>query len=98
MRTEDSEAMFSREEDVSETEIQNIINHYKKLGKNEEKYIESFNSIATQYTDAQLRLIAQFLPLNVKAVLEARCEKYQKIVSYGSSRSSDGKIKNSNSI
>lgn len=90
--------MFSREEDVSETEIQNIINHYKKLGKNEEKYIESFNSIATQYTDAQLRLIAQFLPLNVKAVLEARCEKYQKIVSYGSSRSSDGKIKNSNSI
>ncbi len=24
------------------------------------KYIESFNSIATQYTDAQLRLIAQF--------------------------------------
>ena len=93
MRTEDSEAMFSREEDVSETEIQNIINHYKKLGKNEEKYIESFNSIATQYTDAQLRLIAQFLPLNVKAVLEARCEKYQKIVSYGSSRSSDGKNK-----
>ena len=91
--TEDSEAMFSREEDVSETEIQNIINHYKKLGKNEEKYIESFNSIATQYTDAQLRLIAQFLPLNVKAVLEARCEKYQKIVSYGSSRSSDGKNK-----
>lgn len=93
VRTEDSEAMFSREEDVSETEIQNIINHYKKLGKNEEKYIESFNSIATQYTDAQLRLIAQFLPLNVKAVLEARCEKYQKIVSYGSSRSSDGKNK-----
>ena len=34
VRTEDSEAMFSREEDVSETEIQNIINHYKKLGKN----------------------------------------------------------------
>lgn len=95
MRTEDSEAMFSREEDVSETEIQNIINHYKKLGKNEEKYIESFNSIATQYTDAQLRLIAQFLPLNVKAVLEARCEKYQKIVSYGSNRSSDGKNKKS---
>ena len=65
-----------------------ILAHY-----NEEKYIESFNSIATQYTDAQLRLIAQFLPLNVKAVLEARCEKYQKIVCYGSSRSSDGKNK-----
>ena len=93
IESEDVDYKVENEEDVSETEIQNIINHYKKLGKNEEKYIESFNSIATQYTDAQLRLIAQFLPLNVKAVLEARCEKYQKIVSYGSSRSSDGKNK-----
>lgn len=41
MRTEDSEAMFSREEDVSETEIQNIINHYKKLGKNEENILKA---------------------------------------------------------
>ena len=93
IESEDVDYKVENEEDVSETEIQNIINHYKKLGKNEEKYIESFNSIATQYTDAQVRLIAQFLPLNVKAVLEARCEKYQKIVSYGSSRSSDGKNK-----
>lgn len=93
IESEDVDYKVENEEDVSETEIQNIINHYKKLGKNEEKYIESFNSIATQYTDAQLRLIAQFLPLNVKAVLEARCEKYQKIVCYGSSRSSDGKNK-----
>lgn len=93
IESEDVDYKVENEEDVSETEIQNIINHYKKLGKNEERYIESFNSIATQYTDAQLRLIAQFLPLNVKAVLEARCEKYQKIVSYGSSRSSDGKNK-----
>ena len=93
VKTEDSDDVFSREEDVSETEIQNIINHYKKLGKNEEKYIESFNSIATQYSDAQLRLISQFLPLNVKAVLETKCEKYQKIVSYGSNKSSNEKNK-----
>ena len=33
------------EEDVSELEIQNILTHYKRLGKNEEKYVESFNSI-----------------------------------------------------
>ena len=71
------------EEDVSEVEIQNILTHYKKLGKNAEKYVESFNSIATQYTDAQLRLIAQFLPLNVKAVLESDCDKYKRIVSLG---------------
>ena len=73
------------ESDVSETEIQNILNHYKKLGKNEEKYVESFDSIAAQYTDAQLKLIIKVLPINVKAVLEANSPKYQQIVFYGAS-------------
>jgi len=70
------------EGDVSEIEIQNILAHYKRLGKNEEKYVDSFNSIANQYTDEQLRLIVKFLPLNVKAVLEANCPKYQQIVAF----------------
>jgi hypothetical protein len=69
--------------DVNENEIQNILRHYKQLGKNEEKYIESFNNIAAQYTDAQLRIIIKFLPLNVKAVLEANSPKYQEIVTFG---------------
>ena len=72
---------------VSEVEIQNILNFYKKLGKNEEKYVESFNHIATQYTDSQLRLIAKFLPLNVKAVLESSSIKYQEVVSLGANTS-----------
>ncbi len=70
------------EGDVSEVEIQNILAHYKRLGKNEEKYVTSFNSIANQYTDQQLRLIIKFLPLNVKAVLEAQCPRYQQVVAY----------------
>ena len=70
------------EEDVSEIEIQNILTHYKRLGKNEEKYVESFNSIATQYTDQQLKIIVKFLPLGVKAVLEANCPKYQQIIAF----------------
>jgi len=70
------------EEDVSEVEIQNILTHYKRLGKNEEKYVESFNSIANQYTDEQLRIIVKFLPLGVKAVLEANCPKYQQIAAF----------------
>lgn len=65
---------------VSETEIQNIIRHYKKLGKNEDKYVESFNDIAVQYTDTQLKLITKFLPLNVRAVLEERSPKYQQVM------------------
>lgn len=69
--------------DVSEVEIQNILNHYKRLGRNEDKYVDSFDHIASQYTDSQLRLIAKFLPLNVKAVLEANSPKYQEVVSFG---------------
>lgn len=65
---------------VSEIEIQNIIRHYKKLGKDEARYIESFNDIAAQYTDTQLKLITKFLPLNVRAVLEEKCPKYQQVM------------------
>lgn len=68
------------ENDVSESEIQNILAHYKRLGKNEEKYIESFDRIAEQYNDEQLKIISSFLPLNVKAVLEASSPKYQQVV------------------
>lgn len=81
--SDDVEYKAENEGDVSEVEIQNILNHYKKLGRNEEKYVESFEHIASQYTDSQLRLIAKFLPLNVKAVLEANSPKYQEVVSFG---------------
>ncbi len=70
------------EDSVSEIEIQNILTHYKRLGKNTERYVESFNNIAAQYTDAQLRVISRFLPLNVKAVLEAESPKYQSIMTF----------------
>ena len=70
------------EEDVSEAEIQSILSYFKRLGRNEERYVETFNSVASQYTDQQLKLIIKFLPLNVKAVLEENCPKYQQLVSY----------------
>ena len=68
------------ENDVSESEIQNILAHYKKLGKNTEKYTDSFNNIVSQYNDAQLKIIINFLPVGVKAVLEAESPKYQELV------------------
>ena len=71
------------EENVSEAEIKNILYHYRRLGKDEEKYIESFNNIAAQYNDAQLRIITKFLPLNVKAVLEEKSPKYQSVMTFG---------------
>ena len=83
------------EGDVNEVEIQNILNHYKKLGKNEEEYVRSFDNIAEQYTDAQLRVICKFLPLNVKAVLEANSQKYQELITFGTVTPSisQGKVK-----
>ena len=76
------------ENDVSELEIQNILTHYKRLGKDEKRYVESFDNIASQYNDAQLRVIVKFLPLNVRAVLEEQSPKYQQIISF------NGKISN----
>ncbi len=66
-------------------EIQNILAHYKRLGKNEDRYVDSFNNIAAQYNDVQLRIISKFLPLNVRAVLEERSPRYQQIMSFNNS-------------
>lgn len=70
------------ENDVSEVEIQNILAHYKRLGKDEKRYVESFDNIASQYNDVQLRVISKFLPLGVRAVLEAKSPKYQQVISH----------------
>lgn len=63
-------------------EIQNILAHYKRLGKNEDRFVDSFDNIAAQYNDTQLRIISKFLPLNVRAVLEERSPKYQQVMSF----------------
>lgn len=68
------------ENSVSEAEVENIRAHYARLGKNEDKYLESFNNIVAQYSDTQLRIIIKYLPMNVKAVLEERSAKYQQLV------------------
>ena len=82
------------ENDVSEMEIQNILAHYKSLGKNEDRYIDSFNNIAAQYNDTQLRIISRFLPLNVKAVLEEKSPKYQQIMTFNNKVSNGLRYKN----
>ena len=80
------------ENDVSEIEIQNILAHYKRLGNNEEKYVESFDSIASQYNDAQLKVICQCLPLNVRAVLEEKSMRYQQLNLYNNKISNNVRV------
>ena len=82
IEAEDVNYQSENENDVNEIEIQNILAHYKRLGKNEDRYLDSFNNIAAQYNDQQLRIISKFLPLNVRAVLEERSPKYQQIMSF----------------
>ncbi len=86
---EDVKYKAENENDVSEVEIQNILAHYKRLGKSEDKYVESFDNIAAQYNDTQLRIIAKFLPLNVRAVLEEKSPKYQKVMSFNAKITDD---------
>lgn len=83
IETEEVNYQAEAEDSVSETEIQNILTHYKKLGKNTDRYADSFNNIAAQYTDAQLRVISKFLPIGVRAVLEVESPKYQSIMTFG---------------
>ena len=90
IEADDASYQAENEENVSEVEIQNIIAHYKRLGKNTDKFVDSFNNIAAQYTDQQLKVIIKFLPLNVKAVLEAESPKYQEIMTFSNGRKKKG--------
>ena len=77
---DDADYRAESSSEVNESEVQNILNHFKKLGKNENAYVTSFNDVAAQYTEEQLKLIVGYLPLNVRAVLEEECPAYQKLM------------------
>lgn len=68
------------ENEVSEIELQNILNHFKKLGTNEAKYVESFRNIVSQYNENQLNTVIRILPEHVREVLEEKSPEYQKLV------------------
>ena len=92
IESENVKYQSENENDVTEIEIQNIIAYYKRIGQNEDKYVECFNNIAAQYNDIQLRIICKYLPLNVRAVLEEKSEKYQKVMAFNKSVSGNLKV------
>ena len=71
------------EELVSEEQLRNILTYYKKIGNDEKKCVQAFGSIASQYNNAQLRLIVKVLPMEVKAILETSSPVYQKLMENG---------------
>ena len=84
---EDANYDQNNDEEVSEIEITNIRNHFRKLGKNTDKYAESFNNIAAQYTDDQLKIVVNCLPAQVKQVLEKTSPRYQEFMAAGNVKS-----------
>ena len=66
--------------EVSEIEIQRIISYYKNQNGNTDKYSEIFDRISTQYTNEQLKVISNFLPVDVKQYLAENSEKYKNIM------------------
>ena len=80
------------ENDVSELEIQNICAHYKKIGHDEQKIVDSFDSIASQYNNYQLRIICNILPDDVKEVLAEKSPKYMQIKSFTEGVSDNVKV------
>lgn len=73
----------ANEELVSEEQLRNILSYYKKIGNDEKKCVQAFESISKQYNNAQLRLIIKILPIEVKAILETRSPIYQKLMENG---------------
>ena len=59
------------EDTVDETQIFSILKYYERLGNDSSKYVEAFDKISEQYTQKQLKVIANFLPQRVKDVLMA---------------------------
>lgn len=78
----DDQSVYGKAQ-VSELEIQRIINYYRKQNGNSDKYVEIFNKIAGQYTNEQLRIIIGFLPADVTSYLSEYSEKYKQILKNG---------------
>lgn len=71
------EDIYSRDNNVDEVELQRIIAHFKRLGDQKEKYVESFNKVSEQYNNMQMKIICNFLPEQVRKYLSRYSDKYK---------------------
>lgn len=78
----DDKSAYERAQ-VTELEIQRIINYYRKQNGNSDRYVEIFDKISGQYTNEQLRIIIGFLPQDVTSYLSEYSEKYKQVLKTG---------------
>ena len=68
---------MTRDEEVDEGQMINIIKYYEGIKNQPEKYLETFDKIAKQYSRIQLKIIVSYLPKDVKdVILQADRYKY----------------------
>ncbi|MBE5821143.1 MAG: hypothetical protein E7311_00960 [Clostridiales bacterium] len=74
--------IYARENTVDEVELQKIVAYFKKLGDNTDKYLDSFNRVSEQYNNMQMKIICNFLPVNVKKYLSKHSDKYKTYIKF----------------
>lgn len=68
---------------IDEAQVQSILSYYKKIGNNKKECVKTFEKISEQYDNTQLRLIINYLPIEVKAILEENSPIYQRLMQNG---------------
>lgn len=79
------------ENDVSEEEMQHILNYFRKLGKKQDKYQECFRKIVSQYNEKQMRIIIASLTPEIRTILEEVSPEYQRLSATSTKRKSTKK-------
>ena len=60
---------MTRDEEVDEAQMINIIKYYDGIKNQPDKYVETFDKIAKQYSRIQLKIIVSYLPKEVRDVI-----------------------------
>ena len=64
-----NETGIIRDDEVDEMQMMNILNFYDRIREEPEKYVPTFDQIASQYSRAQLKVIASWLPKDIQEVI-----------------------------
>ena len=72
-----TENSITRDNEVDEYQVKSILSFYEGIKNQPEKYLETFDRVAEQYSRVQLKIIYEYLPPYVKAeVIKADRYKY----------------------